>query len=109
MVYFLIDTYIDGEKGRGSYDEYIERVKPIVESFGGTYILRSEKIDSLSPERTPQRVIIIRFPDRAHLESCFESEKYKEIMGMRINSVSARAIIAEEVSPQKKLRQGGIT
>lgn len=90
MVYFMIDTYIDGEKGRGSYDEYIERVKPIVESFGGTYILRSEKIRSLSPERTPQRVIIIRFPDREHMESCFDSQEYKEIMGMRTDSVDAR-------------------
>lgn len=66
MVYFLIDTYIDSEKGRGSYDEYIERV------------------------------IIIRFPDREHMERCFESEEYKEIMGMRISSVDARAIIVEE-------------
>ncbi|MGN1187414.1 MAG: DUF1330 domain-containing protein [Lachnospiraceae bacterium] len=96
MIYFLIDTYIDSEKGRGSYDEYIEKVKPIVESFGGTYILRSERIRSLSPERTPQRVIIIRFQDREHMENCFDSEEYKEIMGMRISSVDARAIIAEE-------------
>ena len=33
--YFMVDTYIDEEKGRGQYDEYIQQVKPIVESFGG--------------------------------------------------------------------------
>lgn len=41
--YFLVDTYIDQEKGRGPYDEYIRKVKPIVESFGGEYLIRTEK------------------------------------------------------------------
>ena len=30
--YFVIDTYIDPDKGRREYDEYIELVKPIVEA-----------------------------------------------------------------------------
>ena len=49
--YFMVDTYIDEKKGRGMYDEYIRKVKPIVESFGGEYLLRTEKIFSLHPER----------------------------------------------------------
>ena len=40
--YFIVDTYIDEEKGRGQYDDYIRKVKPIVESFGGEYLARSE-------------------------------------------------------------------
>ena len=32
--YFVVDTYIDESRGRGSYDDYIEEVKPIVENFG---------------------------------------------------------------------------
>ena len=33
--YFVIDTYIDPDKGRREYDEYIELVKPIVEAHNG--------------------------------------------------------------------------
>ena len=32
--YFVIDTYIDEIRGRGMYDDYIEKVKPIVEKYG---------------------------------------------------------------------------
>lgn len=32
--YFIIDTYIDEIRGRGMYDEYTEKVKPIVEKYG---------------------------------------------------------------------------
>lgn len=94
--YFIIDTYIDEKTGRGMYDEYIREVKPIIEKFGGEYIVRSEKVTSLHPERTPQRVIVIRFSSRKMLDGCFASEQYLEIRNKRMNSVDARAVIVEE-------------
>ena len=96
MVYFLIDTYLDPGTGRGSYDDYIRLVKPVVESYGGKYLIRSEKVSSLSEKRNPQRVILIQFPDREHLEQCFSSREYKGIMNKRVDSVDARAVIVEE-------------
>ena len=62
--YFMVDVYIDENKGRGAYSDYIEKVKPIVESFGGDYLVRSETVTSFSPQRKPDRVIVIRFPSR---------------------------------------------
>ena len=94
--FFVVDTYIDDNKSRGSQDKYIEEVVPIVENYGGKYIVRSEKITSLSPNRNPQRVIIISFPSREALTHCFESDEYKAIMNKRIESVDARGLIVEE-------------
>ncbi|MGN0351321.1 MAG: DUF1330 domain-containing protein [Roseburia sp.] len=93
--YFIVDTYIDEKEGRGLYDEYIRKVRPIVESFGGEYLVRTEKITSLHPQRNPQRVIIIKFPSRQALDACFASDSYQRIMYERINSVDARALIVE--------------
>ena len=93
--YFLVDTYINKDKCIGSYDEYIREVKPIVESFGGEYLIRSENVLPLHPERNPQRVIVIRFPSRQALDDCFSSKEYKDIMNKRIDSVDARALIVE--------------
>ena len=78
--YFIVDTYIDEKKGRGLYDEYIRNVKSIVERFGGEYLVRTEKITSLHPNRTPQRVIIIKFPSRQVMDNCFASEDYQNYM-----------------------------
>lgn len=94
--YFLIDTYIDEEHGRGMYDDYILKVKPIVETYGGEYLLRTENVTALSELRNPQRVIIIRFPNRESLNACFSSEGYRAIAHERAESVDARAIIAED-------------
>lgn len=94
--YFIKDVYINEDKGRGLYDDYIKEVKPIVESYGGIYLARSENITSLSKNRKPNRVIIIKFPSREKLDECFSSKEYKEIMNKRIDSVDAKALIVEE-------------
>ena len=93
--YFMVDTYVDEEKGRGEYDEYIRQVKPIVEAHGGRYFVRTEQVKHLSEKRTPQRVIVIRFDTRKQLDSCFSSPEYRAIMSKRAESVDSRAIIAE--------------
>lgn len=71
-------------------------MKPIVESYGGRYLLRSEHVTAISERRNPQRVIILKFPDKRHLERCFASKEYQEITAMRTGSVDARALIVEE-------------
>ena len=96
--FFIIDVYIDESKGRGSYDDYIEKVKPIVEKYGGEYIARTENVTALSPLRKPDRVIIIKFPSREKLDACFASDEYRRIMHERTDSVDARAVIVEDAA-----------
>ncbi len=91
----MVDTYIDEQKGRGEYDEYIEAVKPIVESYGGVYLARTENVTVFGDKRTPQRVILIRFDSREALDACFSSPEYRAIMSKRVNSVDSRAVIVE--------------
>ena len=93
--YFMIDVYIDKEKGKGSYADYIEKVKPIVEKYGGEYIVRTEQVTTLSSLRNPDRVIVIRFPSRKELDACCTSEEYQKILYERIDNVDARGIIVE--------------
>jgi uncharacterized protein (DUF1330 family) len=96
--FFIVDTYIDKNKGRGSYDDYIEQVKPIVESYGGEYLARSENVTALSPLRKPDRVIIVRFQSREKLDACFALDEYRRIMHERTDSVDARTVIVEDAA-----------
>ncbi|MGN0813061.1 MAG: DUF1330 domain-containing protein [Candidatus Coproplasma sp.] len=93
--YFMIDTYIPDGGNREGYDYYIEKVRPIVESYGGEYLVRTEEVRCLSDKRVPQRVILIKFPSKERLEECFASQEYRAIMSKRVNNVDARAVIVE--------------
>ncbi|SCJ81690.1 Uncharacterized conserved protein [uncultured Eubacterium sp.] len=96
MVYFAVTIKIGEEKGRGEYDAYIHQVKPIVESYGGRYLIRSENITPLDSGWHPNRFILIEFPTRDALNHCFDSKEYHKIAYKRINSVNSQAIIIEE-------------
>ena len=93
--YFIVMVSMDETVDRAPYDSYIDRVKPIVESFGGEYLVRTEVIDSPFPGDRPDRMIIIRFPNREKLDECFASEEYRRIMALRTEPVRAKAFIAE--------------
>lgn len=96
MTYFVVSVQMDEERGIGSYEEYIRRVKPIVESYGGRYLVRSEKMQYLGNAWKPDRLIIICFPSREKLDECFQSEAYQEIAEKRSAWVDAQAVIIEE-------------
>jgi uncharacterized protein (DUF1330 family) len=95
MVYFIATAFLNDTKDNDAYYEYIERVKSIVNVYHGRYLVRSDKITSLSPLWTPDRVIVIEFDTREHLDACFMSEEYRQISALRENSVDSRAIIVE--------------
>lgn len=93
-VYFIVEVNYPGD--HGEYAEYVERVKPIVESHGGVYLVRTEAVAVLGPEADrPDRFIMIRFDSRAALDACFNSPEYQAIVRMRVENVQARALIAE--------------
>ena len=45
--YFCVDVYFNKDNERNEYDEYIAMVKPIVEAYGGKYLVRSENVMAL--------------------------------------------------------------
>ncbi|MGN0153833.1 MAG: DUF1330 domain-containing protein [Lachnospiraceae bacterium] len=93
MVYFIATIYKGRDTDVTEYEEYIERVKPIVERFGGRYLARTDNVTVLSEKWKPDRVILIEWDSREQLERCFSSEEYKAICSKRENSVDSMAII----------------
>lgn len=97
--YFIVDTYVR-DSDSGEYSDYIAKVKPIVERFGGKYLVRSNTVISMDDRRCPQRSIVIEFPDKEALDHCFSSEDYRAIMMKRINSVDSRAIVVPGIEEE---------
>ena len=96
MTYFIINIKIPDPDKRRDYDEYIEKVKPVVEKFGGRYIVRSERITALSDSWKPDRIIVIRFTDKEQIYAWLSSLEYNAIAGLRAGSVESEAVIVEE-------------
>lgn len=94
--FFVVNIWIPDNNDRDSYDKYIMKVKPIVESYGGQYIVRSEQVSIFSGTQKPDRIIVIKFENRQQLDKCFASSEYASVKGLRENSVKTCAYIVEQ-------------
>lgn len=96
MVYFIVTIQRDRERDCSDYEDYIRMVKPIVERYGGRYLIRSDKVEALQEQWQPDRVIVIAWDTKEQMETCFSSEEYRRIAAKREKTVDSRAIIVEE-------------
>ena len=88
--FFIVSIQLDNPAARPLYDAYIKKVRPIVERHGGRYLVRTERLAHLAGDWRPDRVIMIRFPDRAALEACFASKNIgpSRICGLRLSGAA---------------------
>ena len=79
--YLIVDTKITNEE---AYEEYKVRAKPIVESYGGKYLVRGG--NATVPENelwTPTRLVVVRFPSRQAAENFLSCEMYAPVKAIR--------------------------
>ena len=79
------------------YKEYVEKVKPIAEKFGGEYIVRGGKTKVLEGIWTHPRTVVIKFPSYEKALEWYNSEEYKPIKQIRLENSIGNGIIIKGV------------
>ena len=77
------------------YAEYRRQVLPLVQHYGGRFIVRGGAHEVLEGEWKPKRVVVIEFPDMAALKSWYTSPEYAKLIALR-QGVSRGSLIAVE-------------
>lgn len=91
-VFFVISTSEIVDQQR--YEKYVELAGPIVESYGGEYLLQSDKIIA-AKDWQAHKIVIIKFDSREQMDRCFQSDEYKEIIPLREGSIISRFVVVE--------------
>ena len=96
QAYLIADTKIhDQEK----YESYKRLAKPIVEEFGGEYIIRGGRLDVAQADLwSPSRLVVIRFPNRATALAFLSSEAYQPVKAIRLQASEATVTVVEGFS-----------
>ncbi len=79
------------------FERYRDRVAPLVETFGGRYLVRGGEVTPLEGKLSMPRLVIIEFADRAAAERWYNSPEYQEILPLRLNASNSVAVIVEGV------------
>ena len=76
------------------YKEYVQIDTPIVESFGGKFLVRGG--ESTVPEgASKDRHVIVEFASLADAKACYESDAYQKAAEIRKNHADSDVILVE--------------
>lgn len=82
---------------RENYKEYVQKASPIVENFGGEYLVRGGKSEVVEGKWEFPRTVVVRFPSYDKAIKWYNSAEYAPIKKIRENNSEGNCIIIEGV------------
>ncbi|MFD1827540.1 MULTISPECIES: DUF1330 domain-containing protein [Mumia] len=81
--------------------EYLERIDETLAPFGGRFVVHGGTVTEVEGS-WPGNVIIIGFPDRAHVTAWYTSPAYQAILPLRIENGVSDVIVVDGVDEHHK-------
>lgn len=81
----------------GKLDQYKTRVAPVVQQYGGRYVVQGGKVDLVEGEWKPTFPVMIEFPTLAQAHCWYHSEEYRELKALRLSAGRFNAIFMEGI------------
>ena len=74
--------------------EYQEQVPPLVQAFGGKYLMRGTDVEALEGAWEHQRMVILEFPTREAALAWYHSPEYAPLKAQRQANTDAVILLA---------------
>ena len=97
--YLIHSAPRNGYRQTDAMASYPERVRAIVESFGGSYRLRHNAARVLEGTWTPEFVTLIEFPSMDRLLAFYESDQYRPWRDARAEAGAGNIVVVESGEP----------
>jgi uncharacterized protein (DUF1330 family) len=88
--YFLVD--IREIKDAAEMEEYRKRVSPVVEKFGGRYLIVGGPFEVVEGDWRPIFPVLIEFPTMNDARRWYDSEDYRELKQLRLKATAGSGV-----------------
>ena len=79
------------------YEDYKKLAAPTVEMYGGKYIARGGKTETLEGDWSPNRLVILQFETSAQAKAWHDSMEYSEAKHLRNETAISRMVVIDGV------------
>jgi uncharacterized protein (DUF1330 family) len=93
--YVIAEVTITDPQG---FEKYREMVPATIAKYGGRFIARGGKLETLEGEWKPKRLVIIEFESAARAKEWWASEEYREAKELRQRTSRTDLVIVEGVA-----------
>ena len=90
--YVIVDIDVHDPVG---YEEYKKLAPAAVELYGGKYIARGGKTETLEGDWTPSRLVILQFESNERAKKWLNSREYGEAKKMRHQTANSKMVVIE--------------
>jgi uncharacterized protein (DUF1330 family) len=80
-----------------SYEEYKKLAAPTVELYGGKYIARAGRTETLEGNWSPTRLVILQFDSIEQAKTWLNSPEYSEVKKIRHRTATSNMVVIEGV------------
>jgi uncharacterized protein (DUF1330 family) len=90
--YFIVDLEITDAAG---FEEYRQLVPATIEKYGGRYLVRGGRVETLEGEWQPKRVVVLEFPTVEQAKRWYDSQEYRAPKALRFRTARSKMILVE--------------
>jgi len=92
--YIIVDVEVTDPE---EYQTYTRQTPPIIEKYGGRFLVRGGQTETLEGDWQPGRFVIIEFPSVEQAKTWYSSPEYTAIIGIRHHAANSSMILAQGV------------
>lgn len=79
------------------YEDYKAMVPPSLEAYGGRFIVRGGKVETLEGDWAPKRFVIVQFPSVERAKAWWDSEEYADAKALRQATAKTQMIVVQGI------------
>jgi uncharacterized protein (DUF1330 family) len=80
-----------------AYEDYRRQVPAVIARYGGKYIVRGGKVESLEGGWSPKRIAIVEFPSMEQALKFYRSPEYAPLIRIREKASRGKLVIVEGI------------
>ena len=92
-VYFVLD--IEKVNNQQKIAEYSQRGVETIKQYGGNLVVIGGAPETVEGSWQPHAVAVLEFEDAEHFKRWYNSPEYKEVMPLRLQGSTSRAILLQ--------------
>jgi uncharacterized protein (DUF1330 family) len=92
--YIIVEVEIKNPK---EYEEYKKQVPATLKAYGGKFIVRGGKLETLEGGWNPERIVVLQFENMEKAKGWWSSEEYGKAKQIRYKNANSRMLVVEGV------------
>ena len=92
--YFVVDIEVTDP---AAFEEYRKGVPATIAQYGGRYVVRGGKIETLEGSWQPKRMVVLEFPSVEAARRWYHSPEYKPLLALRMKASKGSLVLVEGV------------